>query len=148
MTIVKYIEALPYEQQKKYLEVYNTITPILLKLGFEVRMQYNMPTFVVPLHLFPEGYLKNKEVPLPYISLAAQKRYLSLYHLGLYAMPDELEAFVESYEQTMGKKPNMGKSCIRHTYNQRFPIDLLKQIVSLLTPEEFVAMYSSSRQPS
>jgi hypothetical protein len=148
MTILEYIEALPYEQQTKYLEVYNSITSLLLDLGFELRMQYNMPTFVVPLHIHPEGYLKNKEVPLPYISLAAQKRYLSLYHMGLYAMPDELEEFIETYEQKVGKKPNMGKSCIRHSYNQSFPVDILQQIVSILTPEEFASMHRTSKQPS
>lgn len=111
-------------------------------------MQYNMPTFVVPLHIHPEGYLNNKEVPLPYISLAANKNYYSLYHMGLYAMPDELETFVNTYEVQMGKKPNMGKSCIRHTYNQHFPIDILKHIVSIISPEEFAAMYRNSRNPS
>lgn len=83
MTIVKYIEALPYEQQKKYLEVYNTITPILLKLGFEVRMQYNMPTFVVPLHLFPEGYLKKQRSASSIYLFGSTKEIFEFVSLGI-----------------------------------------------------------------
>lgn len=149
MTPKQYIEQLDYNKQKAYLHIYNNISHLLNKQGYTVVVdEYKIPTFAVPLSMYPKGYLGNPEKPLPYISLAANKQYLSLYHYGLYAMPDEAEAFKERYESLTGKRLNMGKSCIRINYGDTFPMELLTYLATLITPEEFKLMYTSTANPS
>lgn len=43
-----------------------------------------MPGYVVPLSTFLQGYLYNFQNSLPFINIAANKHYVSLYHVSLY----------------------------------------------------------------
>ena len=62
--------------------------------GFEEMINYNMPSWVVPHSLFPEGYHVDPELPLPFLSIASQRRHIGLYHMGIYASPALLEWFL------------------------------------------------------
>lgn len=46
--------------------------------GFEIKMQYGMPSYVVPLATYSKGYHCKKDTSLPFISIAAQKNYIAL----------------------------------------------------------------------
>ena len=43
-------------------------------------MQYGMPTFVVPLSVFPEGYLNRGDEPLPFINSATKRQVAFISH--------------------------------------------------------------------
>ncbi len=58
--------------------------------GFEEAMNYNMPSWVVPHSIFPDGYHVDPQLPLPFLSIASQKRHIGLYHMGIYASPELL----------------------------------------------------------
>ena len=120
---------------------------ILLHLpsGFEETMQYGMITYVVPKSLFPAGYHVNPSDPLPFLSLANQKQYIALYHLGLYARPDLFKWFSDSYAALAVGKLDIGKSCIRFKNTSKIPYDLIAALCEKLTPEAFVAIYQASR---
>ncbi|SFF05448.1 DUF1801 domain-containing protein [Alteribacillus iranensis] len=114
--------------------------------GFEENFQNGMPTYIVPLSTYPEGYLGKKDTPLPFISIAAQKRHIALYHLGLYAEPELLEWFQEEYPNHMTTKLNMGKSCIRFTNSNNIPFSLLGQLVSKMTVNDWIALYEGQKK--
>ncbi|MFJ7737026.1 DUF1801 domain-containing protein [Lysinibacillus sp. NPDC097287] len=109
--------------------------------GFERTMQYDMISFVVPLRTYPKGYHCTPNTPLPFISLAAQKRHVSLYHMGIYADDALLSWFQEEYAKCVPTKLNMGKSCIRFTNTKNIPYDLIGELVSKITPEEWITKY-------
>ncbi|QPQ33990.1 DUF1801 domain-containing protein [Lysinibacillus sp. JNUCC-52] len=109
--------------------------------GFEQTMNYDMISYVVPLSLYPKGYHVTSNTPLPFISLAAQKRHIAVYHMGIYADANLLAWFQEEYAKRVPTKLNMGKSCIRFSSTKNIPYDLLGELVSKMTPGEWINRY-------
>ena len=72
--------------EKKWRDAFSELVAVVetnVPDGFEQTMQYGMVSYVVPLSSYPEGYHVTPNTPLPFISLAAQKRHIALYHMGL-----------------------------------------------------------------
>ncbi|MEK5330899.1 DUF1801 domain-containing protein [Lysinibacillus sp. FSL W8-0992] len=109
--------------------------------GFEQTMNYDMISYVVPLTSYPKGYHVTPNTPLPFISLAAQKRHIAVYHMGIYADNALLSWFQEEYAKRVPTKLNMGKSCIRFTSTKNIPYDLIGELVSKMTPGEWINRY-------
>ena len=109
--------------------------------GFERIMQHGMIGYVVPLSTYPKGYHVTSNTPLPFISLAAQKQHLALYHMGIYGDEKLLTWFQKEYTDRVPTKLNMGKSCIRFTNAKNIPYDLIGELVSKMTPAEWITIY-------
>lgn len=109
--------------------------------GFERIRQYGMIGYVVPLSTYPKGYHVTPNTPLPFISLAAQKQHLALYHMGIYGDEKLLTWFQKEYTDRVPTKLNMGKSCIRFTNAKNIPYDLIGELVSKMTPAEWITIY-------
>jgi len=77
-------------------KMYQTIDSNLPK-GFENTLSYGMPGWVVPLSYFADGYQYKKDIPLPFISIASQKNFIALYHMGIYADTNFLDWFVSEF---------------------------------------------------
>lgn len=112
--------------------------------GFITDFEHGMPGFSVPLSKYPEGYHVDG-TPLPFISIAAQKRHLAVYHMGMYRDKALYDWFTEKYPKQMDTKLDMGKSCIRFTNPKKIPYDLLGELAEKMTVEEWIALYESSR---
>ena len=139
-TIEEYINSLPEERKHTVTQLRTLILKHLPK-GYEEGMLYGMICYYIPLADYPDTY--NKQ-PLAYIALASQKHYLSLYVMGVYGQPDA-EAWLKGSFTKAGKKLDMGKSCIRFKKLDDLPLDVIAQIVSRLTPKQFIAMYEKAR---
>jgi len=113
--------------------------------GFQETIQYGMIGYVVPHTLYPKGYHVNPKEPLPFIALANQKGYVAFYHLGIYADKLLHEWFAKSYELLNIGKLDMGKSCIRFKKIDKIPFDLVGELCSKLTVEEYIKAYESSK---
>ena len=139
----EYIENLP-EDRKIVIE---TLRQLLLKNlphGFEETMAYGMLGFVVPHHLYPAGYHCDPKQPLPFISLASQKNFVALYHMGIYANPELLDWFVSEFPKHSKAKLDMGKSCIRFKKMDQIPFDLIAELVQKTTVQEWINLYESA----
>ncbi len=112
--------------------------------AFEETLSHNMVGYVVPLRIYPRGYLGNPKEPLPFISLAAQKDHIALYHMGLYGNEAIKDWFVKEYERTMERKPDMGKSCLRFKKEGDVPFDLLKELLRKINAEEYIILYEQT----
>ncbi len=112
--------------------------------GFQETMTYGMLGWVVPHSIYPKGYHAKPEEPLPFISLAAQKNTVSLYHMGIYGDDGLLDWFKEGYQNEVGKKPNMGKSCIRFRKEEDIPFQLLEELLHKVTVEDYIEAYEYS----
>ena len=109
-------------------------------------MQYGMPAYVVPLKLFPKGYLDDPNQPLPYISIAIQKNYVSLYNMCFLVKKDEIDRIMNEYETRTKKKISRGKSCIRFRKGVSVEIDLIRSMVQIMDVNTWVDIYKDTRK--
>jgi hypothetical protein len=109
--------------------------------GFAEEMAYKMPSYVVPHALYPAGYHCDAKMALPFISVASQKNFIAVYHMGLYADSDLYNWFTAEYPKHVKSKLDMGKSCIRFKKPEEMPIPLLSELFSKMTPNEWIALY-------
>jgi hypothetical protein len=109
--------------------------------GYQLGMHWGMPTWVVPLDVFPDTY--NKQ-PLAFVGLAAQKNYNSLYLMFLYSDSDEEAAFRAEWAAT-GLKLDMGKSCLRFRTADDLDLGILSRAVAAMPVERFLATYQRIR---
>lgn len=132
-----YLNQLPEERKQGVKRLRNTIKENLPE-GFEETLTNGMLNYVVPHALYPLGYHVNPDHPLPFISLASQKNYIALYHMGLYTFEDVLTWFQEAYPKHVKTKLDMGKSCIRFKKMDSIPYDLLAELFRKITLEDYI----------
>lgn len=138
-----YINSIPEERKESLLKIL-TLLEIHLPNGFEAQTQYSMPSYVVPHSLFPDGYHCNPKEPLPFISVASQKNFIALYHMGLYANPELYQWFVAEYPKHSKYKLDMGKSCIRFKKIDDIPYNLLEMLFKKMTPQDWIQLYTEN----
>lgn len=138
-----YIAQLPEDRQEPFSKLRKTLRKNL-PLGFEEQMSYGMVGYVVPHHLYPKGYHCNPDLPLPFINIASQKNHLALYHSGIYATAELHDWFEVSYRQKTGRKPDMGKSCVRFKKPGDIPFDLIAELARKMSPAQWIEIYENN----
>ncbi len=138
-----YIDALDADRSEVVLKLFNTIKKALPK-GFEATISYGMIGFVVPFDLYPKGYHCKPSLQLPFINLASQKNFVAIYHMGIYANPTLMKWFVDSYAALEIGKLDMGKSCIRFKKMEAIPYDLIAELCSKMSPQDWITCYEST----
>ena len=136
-----YISKIPIEQRDVFHNIRNAILKTIDK-QFEECIQYNMVSYVVPKSLYPEGYHCDPSLPLPFVSIAAQKTSVNLYHMGIYSNPDLLEWWKSEYNNHCKSKLDMGKSCIRFKKYDDIPFDLISELFSKMTAKDWINLYT------
>lgn len=135
-----YIANLEGERKEAVNQLRQTILDNLPN-GFVEVMEDGMIAYVVPHSLYPDGYHCNPEKPLPFINLAAQKNFIALYHMGVYAHEELLDWFVAEYPNHSKRKLDMGKSCIRFKNLDHIPYELLADLVQKISVEAWIDLY-------
>ncbi len=136
----EYIDSLP-EDRKKAMEELRKVIKENLPAGFEETMGYGMLCFVVPKSIYPAGYHCDPKLPLGFISVASQKNFIAIYHMGLYGNPKLLEWFTTAYPKHTQLKLDMGKSCIRFKKMDAIPFELIGELASKVTVDEWISWY-------
>lgn len=140
--VEEYLKNLP-EERKDPINKIREILKSKLPAGFKETLNYGMIGYVVPHTIYPDGYHCDPKLPLPFVSLASQKNYIALYHSGIYANKDLSDWFIKEYKKETGKKPDMGKSCIRFKKTDKIPYKLLEELCGKITPQEWIKTYES-----
>lgn len=112
--------------------------------GFEEIMNYGMIGFVVPHSLYPDGYHCNPDLPLPFMSLASQKQYVAIYHMGIYSDEALLTWFQEAWAEHVSYRLDMGKSCIRLKKMDQVPFELIGELAQKMTPQGVIDRYEAA----
>ena len=132
------------EERKVALEkLHKTISQNLPK-GFEEGIQYGMVGYYVPHSIYSEGYHCNPKEPLPFMSFASQKNSINLYLMGMYAVPEILEWFVNEYPKHCKRKLDMGKSCIRFKKIDDIPFDLIAELCTKISVKKWIHIYETT----
>ncbi|MEN8775706.1 MAG: DUF1801 domain-containing protein [Polaribacter sp.] len=138
-----YIHQAPKERQIVIKKLRETISQNLPK-GFEEGVQYRMIAYYVPHEIYPEGYHCNPKEPLPFMSFASQKSSVNLYHMGLYAVSEIYDWFVNEYPKFSSRKLDMGKSCIRFKKVDDIPYELIAALCKKLSVKEWITVYENN----
>jgi len=136
----EYIDSLPEDRIKAMTELQNVIKKNLPK-GFEETMQYGMLSYVVPHKLYPAGYHCKPTDALPFLSIASQKNFIAIYHMGLYADKTLLDWFLTEFPKYSKAKLDMGKSCIRFKKPDQIPFKLIGELASKMTVKDWIELY-------
>lgn len=138
----EYISSLPAERQP----VMHALRAVVLKNipeGFREGMVYGMLGYVVPHIIYPAGYHCDPKQALPFMNIASQKNYISVYHMGLYADEDLLKWFTTEYAKVGKRKLDMGKACIRFKKPEDVPVELIGKLAGKMTVQDWIALYES-----
>ena len=139
----EYINSLP-EERKIYIEKLRSVIQKNLPKGFEEGMNYGMMGYYVPHTIYPKGYHCKPSDPLPFMGFASQKNTINLYHMGIYANKDLYDWFVAEYPKYSTRKLDMGKSCIRFKKFDEIPFDLIGELATKISVEDWIATYESA----
>ncbi|MDN3706631.1 DUF1801 domain-containing protein [Myroides ceti] len=138
--IREFLDQVPQERQDAIIQLYQILKTHLPE-GFECRADAKFIHFVVPHSLYAPGYHCNPKQALPFVSLASQKNFISLYHMGLYADQELMEWFVAAYPDHCKTKLDMGKSCIRFKKTEHIPFQLLGELLEKMTVQQWIEKY-------
>lgn len=142
-TVIEYLSTMPEERIEPMDKLYKAIKKNIPK-GFAEGIGYGMLGWAVPHSLYPPGYHCNPEQPLPFMSIASQKNFIAVYHMGIYSDPELLKWFTDEYPKHCRRKLDMGKSCIRFKHMDDIPYALIGELASKITPAEWIAIYEKA----
>lgn len=145
-SIEEYIRQVPDNQRESVVVLRKTILDNLPN-GFAEQMSYGMIGYVVPFSIYPNGYHCDPKLPLPFLNIAAQKNFIALYHMGIYANPELLNWFTNEFPKHSKLKLNMGKGCIRFKNGSQIPYALIGELVSKLEVPAWIELYESKLKP-
>ncbi|SEP63154.1 DUF1801 domain-containing protein [Flavobacterium urocaniciphilum] len=142
-TVQEYIDSLP-DDRKLFVQKLRDVIIENLPKGFQEGMGYGMMGYSVPHSIYPKGYHCKPTDPLPFMGLASQKNSINFYHMGIYANKDLHDWFVSEYPKHSSRKLDMGKSCIRFKKFEEIPFDLIGELVTKVSVENWIETYESA----
>ena len=143
----EYIDQLPEDRKDPISKLRKIINQNIDK-GFSEEINYGMIGWVVPHSLYPDGYHCNPKLPLPFLSIASQKKFVAVYHMGIYASPKLLDWFVSEYLKHCSNKLDMGRSCIRFKKIENIPYDIIGELVAKMSVKDWIKLYESNVKDS
>jgi len=138
-----YFDKVPAER-KEAMNKLRIIINTHLPNGFEEILGYGMPSWVVPHSIYPKGYHCTPQLPLPFISIASQKNFIALYHMGIYANKTLYNWWINEFPKYCSKKLDMGKSCIRFKKVEDIPYTLVEELCQKMTVHQWIEIYESN----
>ena len=138
--VTAYMDALP-EDRKEVMQKLRDVIKSNIPKGFEETMSYGMIGFVVPHGIYKAGYHCDASLPLPFMSIASQKNFIALYHMGIHADVELMKWFTEEYPKVCKGKLDMGKSCIRFKKLEQIPFELIGKLAKKMTTKQWIELY-------
>lgn len=135
-----YIDSLPDDRKNAISALRKTILDNLPE-GFKEGMGYGMLCYSVPHSIYPPGYHCDPKLPLPFLSIASQKNFIALYHMGMYSDKNLLDWFTAEYPKHAKHKLDMGKSCVRFKKLDDIPLELIAELTKKITVNDWIATY-------
>lgn len=139
----EYVNLLDENRQKIFQQLRKVIKKNLPK-GFVETISYGSIGYVVPHDIYPKGYHCDPKLPLPFINIASQKNHISIHHLGIYASKELCGWFDAEYKKQYTSKLDLGKGCIRFKEKDNIPYDLIGQLVTKISVDEWIKMYEKA----
>lgn len=142
-TVEDYIASLSEDRQKAINELRKVLKKNMPK-GFQECISYGMIGYVVPHSLYPAGYHCDPKLPLPFVSIASQKNYIAMHHMGLYGSKTLLDWFTKEYPKHSKTRLDMGKGCVRFKKPDEIPFKLIGELAMKMSPKDWIAAYEKA----
>jgi uncharacterized protein YdhG (YjbR/CyaY superfamily) len=139
----EYIAELP-EDRKIAVQKLREIALKNLPKGFKEVISYGMLGYVVPHELYPKGYHCSPNLPLPFFNIASQKNSINIYHMAIYADSDLYKWIVDEYPKYSNAKLDMGKGCIRFKKVDAIPFEMIGELLSKISPQQWIEIYEKA----
>ena len=139
----QYLDELPEDRKEPVQKLRQQILDNLPN-GMEEAMNYGMLGYVIPHSVYPDGYHCDPKLPLPFMNLASQKNFVAVYSMVIYAKKDIMDWFTSEYAKRCKYKLDMGKSCIRFKKLNDIPYDLIGELTSKISAEEWIQIYEDA----
>ena len=137
-----YLDNVNEERREGFRRLFDVIRTHLPE-GFEETISYKMIGWVIPKSTYHEGYHCDPKLPLPFLMMAAQKNFISVYHMGIYSEPELMNWFTNAYAERVSTKLDIGKSCIRFKKMDAIPLELMGELMTKMKPQDWIARYES-----
>ena len=142
-SVSEYIASLPPDRQAAIQAVRQVILENLDSDNIEEIMQYGMIGYAVPHRVYPAGYHCDPKQPLPYVHLASQKNYMSLYLTCAYVDPRVKQWFLDAWAST-GKKLDMGGGCLRFKKVDDVALDVIGDLIRRTPARAVIERYEET----
>lgn len=141
-TVEQYLAELPPDRREAIQAVRQVFLKHLDK-DYEEGIQYGMISYYLPYSVYPPGYHCTPKQPLPFVCLASQKNYMSLYMMCIYGDDGEAKEFQKAWAKT-GKKLDMGKSCIRFKKLDDLALDVIADVLKRTPAATYIEYYETA----
>lgn len=142
-SVAQYLNELPAERRSA-IEAIRKVILETVDGDIEEGMQYGMIGFYVPHRVYPAGYHCDPRQPLPYVCLASQKNYMSVYLMTCYGGGGAEETWFRGEWAKTGKKLDMGKSCVRFKRLEDLALDVIAAAIRRVPAREHIARYEAA----
>jgi hypothetical protein len=136
----QYISSLPADRAKTIATV-RALVNRHIPHGYDECLIWGTIGWTIPLSRYPDTY--NKQ-PITYVALSSQKNYCSLYLMGAFWSPSQLEQLKAAFN-TAGKKLAMGKCCVNFKSPDDLPLEAIGKLISDISSDKWIEMYEQSR---
>lgn len=143
-TVTEYLAELPPDRRAA-IEAVRRVILDNVDQDIEEGMYYGMITYYVPHRIFPAGYHCDPRIPLPYLALASQKQYMTLYVMTEYGEGGS-DPWLRNEWARAGKKLDMGKCCIRFKKLDDLPLDVVGGAIRRVPSAAYIARYEHQRE--
>ena len=140
-TVEAYLASLP-DDRREALEAIREVINANIGPEFEEGIQYGMIGWYLPHAEYPLGYHCDPDQPLPFASLASQKKHVGIYLFCVYCDADGKERFVEEWKAT-GQRLDMGAGCVRVKDLESVPLKVVAKAIKRAKAAKFVEAYES-----
>lgn len=142
-TVNEILISLPEDRAEPFNKLHDVIVKNLPK-GIEAGISYGGLGYIIPHSIYPAGYHCKPIEPLPFAGLASQKNSINFYHMGIYSKPELHDWFVAEYPKHSKQKLDMGKSCIRFKKMDAIPYELIGELMTKMSMEEWISIYENN----
>lgn len=139
-TVAAYLKELPPDRRAAIAAVRQVVLENVDRETVQETMGYGMIGFSIPHRVFPQGYHCDPSMPVPYIGLASQKQYMSLYLMGVYGGSEE-ERFLRDGFAKAGLRIDLGKCCLRFKRIEDLDLGVVAQTIRRLPARDYLARY-------
>lgn len=143
-SVEAYLDELPADRRSAIEAVRKVVKKNVDKKVAE-GMYYGMICWHIPHKVYPAGYHCDPKIPLPFVALASQKNYMSLYMFCDYVSGEggKNESWFRDAWAKSGKKLDMGKSCIRFKKVEDLALDVIAEALQRMPVTDFISYYES-----
>jgi hypothetical protein len=141
VTVSEYLASLPPERRKVVAAMRSFIREHLPK-GYREAMSFGMIGYELP----PSASARTPAgKPLVYVALAAQKNNYALYLTCAYLDEERTERLRKAWA-AMGRRPDMGKSCLRFRSLEELPLEAIGREIASTPPAEFIRRHEAGHR--